>query len=131
MIIPTEAQEQQKLVKWLRLKKIFHFAPINENQGSFTNRKVAMIQEAKAKSMGKIKGTSDLVVMLPNKILFIELKRAKRKLKSGKYSTSHTKTSPEQLEFLQTVVDDFDYADAFVCYGFEEAREFIEKNLTN
>ena len=125
----TETQEQQKLVQWLKLKKLFHFAPINENQGSFTNRRVAVIQAVKAKSMGKAKGISDIIVMLPNKILFIELKRAKKILKSGKLSTSHTKVSEEQKEFLQHIVDNFAYADAMVCYGFDEAREFIECHL--
>ena len=126
---PTETIEQKKLVQWLRLKKIFHFAPTNENQGSFTNRLVAIRVEAKAKSMGKINGVSDLIVMLPNKILFIELKRAKKTLKSGKLSTSHTTVSDEQREFLQTIVDNFEYADGFICYGAEEAIEFIKNSL--
>ena len=122
---PTEREEQMVLIDWLRYNNIFHFAPMNENQGSFTNRKVAMIQEAKAKRMGKIKGTSDLIVMLPNKILFIELKRSAKVLKNGKQSVTHTKVSDEQKSFLKTV-NGFEYAEGVVAYGAREAIEFIE-----
>ena len=125
---PIEAIEQQKFIKWLRLKKIFHFAPTNENQSSFTNRTVALRVAAKAKSMGKVRGVSDVVVMLPSKILFIELKRARKTLKSGKLSTSHTKVSDEKKEFLSTVTDSFDYADGKVCYGAVEAIEYVESH---
>ena len=125
---PTESIEQQKLIQWLRLKKIFHFSPNNENQSSFTNRTVAIRVEAKAKSMGKIKGASDLIVMLPNKILFIELKRAKKTLKSGKLSISHTKVSDEQKSFMKRV-NEFDYADAYIAYGANEAMQIIQNNM--
>lgn len=115
----TEEQEQKKLVQWLKLKKIFHFAPMNENKQSFTNPKVAMMIEAKAKSMGKVKGVSDLVVMLPSSILFIELKRAKKSL---------TKVSYSQNVFLSKI-GQFCYAKGHVCYGANEAIEIIEKEM--
>ena len=126
--MPTEAQEQQKLVYWLRIKHIPHFAPTNENNTYKQDRKYAMIAEAKAKATGKLKGVSDLVVMLPKKILFIEMKRRKKKLKNGDYSISHTKVSKEQYEFL-TTVNRYGYAEGRVCYGFEEARGFILENM--
>ena len=117
----TEEQEQKKLVQWLKLKKIFHFAPMNENKQSFTNPKVAMMIEAKAKSMGKVKGVSDLVVMLPSSILFIELKRAKKRL---------TKVSDSQNVFLSKI-GQFCYAKGHVCYGANEAIEIIEKEMND
>jgi len=124
---PSETVEQQKLVQWLRLKKIFHFAPMNENKQSFSNRTVAFQIEAKSKSMGKMKGVSDVIVMLPNKILFIELKRARKRLKSGKLSISHTNVSDEQKRFLNTINEEFNkYSVAFVCYGAREAIEVVE-----
>lgn len=115
----TEEQEQKKLVQWLKLKKIFHFAPMNENKQSFTNPKVAMMIEAKAKSMGKLKGVSDLVVMLPSSILFIELKRAKKSL---------SKVSDSQNTFLSKIRQ-FCYAKGHICYGASEAIEIIEKEI--
>ena len=129
---PSETVEQQKLVQYLRFKKIFHFAPMNENKQSFSNRTVALKLEAKAKSMGKMKGVSDVIVMLPNKILFIELKRARKRLKSGKLSVSHTKVSDEEKSFLNTINGEFcKYASAYVCYGAKEAIEVIEDYMEN
>ena len=81
------------------------------------------------KSEGLVVGTSDIIVMLPSKILFIELKRAKKVLKSGKLSTSNTSVSEQQKEFLQHIIDNFNYADGLICYGFGEAKEFIECHL--
>ena len=127
---PLEEVEQQKLVQWLRLKNIFHFAPMNENKQSFSNRKAAFKIEAKSKSMGKINGVSDLIVMLPNKILFIELKRARKRLKSGKLSSTLSKVSDEQKSFLNTINEEFyKYSSAVVCYGAREAIEIVEEYI--
>ena len=124
----TEYEEQCNLVEWLRLKKIFHFAPTNENNSHKQNRKFAMIAEMKAKKSGKVKGTSDIFIMLPNKLLVIEMKRSKRKLRNGNLSVSHTNTSKEQLLFIERA-NTYDYVNATVCYGYMEAIEFIEKEL--
>ena len=70
--------------------------------------------EAKAKSMGKIKGTSDLIVLLESKILFIELKRLKGSV-----------TSKEQKAFIEKV-NLYPYAVGKICKGAVEAIEFIE-----
>lgn len=126
--IPTEAEEQKALVEWLRLKRIFHFSPMNENNSHKQNRKYAMIAEQKAKSMGKVKGASDIVVFLPDEILFIELKRRKKVLRGGGLSISHTKVSKEQYDFM-TKVNKYEYADATICYGWIEAKTLIENKL--
>lgn len=127
-IIPSERVEQEKLVQWLRLKKIFHYATTNENNTYKQDRKYAMIAEQKAKAQGKLKGVSDITVLLPNKILFIELKRKGKLLKNGTVSHSNSKVSDAQLDFLNKV-NSFDYADGKVCYGFEDAKSFIESYL--
>ena len=116
----VETKEQQALVQWLRLKNIFHFAPINENQHSKLNPKVAMLLELRAKSMGKVSGTSDIVVMLPHKILFIELKRQEK---------SKAKVSDSQKAFMENV-NKYGYAKAIVCYGAKEAIQTIERELS-
>ena len=126
--IPTEADEQKALVQWLNIKHIMHFAPIMENNHSKLNRQFAVRNEAKAKAMGKKPGVSDIIVMLDNKILFIELKRKKKILKSGKESTSHTNISEAQKEFIENV-NKYNYALGKVCYGWEEAKEFILKEM--
>lgn len=126
-IIP-EAIEQQKLIQWLRLKKIFHYATTNENNSYKQDRKYAMIAEQKAKAQGKLKGVVDITVLLPNKILFIELKKQGKKLKNGNISYSNSKVSDEQIAFLEKV-NSFDYAEGRVCYGFEAAKKFIEESI--
>jgi len=123
--LPTEAEEQKALVQWLNIKHILHFAPINENNHSKLNRQFSIRNEAKAKAMGKVAGVCDMVVFLEEKILFIELKRKKKLLKNGTYSTSHTSTSESQKKFIGNA-NRFDYVESKVCYGWEEAKEFIE-----
>ena len=127
---PSETIEQQRVVQYLRIKKIPHFAPNAENQSSSLNRTVAIKVEVKAKSMGKSKGFPDLQILKANKYyhgLFIEMKRRAKKLKSGKLSISHTKTSIEQLEWIDRLNNEGYYA--IVCYGAIEAIEVIENYM--
>ena len=124
----TEAQEQEKLIRWLQIKKIFHWANVQENQGSFLNRKVAMIQAVKAKKMGKMRGLPDVTVMLPDKMLFIEMKRAPKILMSGKKSMAGINVSDHQKEFIKRLAA-FDYCESRICYGFKEAQDFIQNNI--
>ena len=114
----TESIEQQKLHQWCKIKRLTSFSVPN---GGTRNKAEAV----NLRKEGVVAGISDYVVMLPNKILFIEMKRQKKLLKNGTYSISHTKLSPEQVKFLDTV-NNFNYAIGTVCYGFEEAKSFIE-----
>ena len=127
-VIPLEIDEQKKLVKWLQIKKIFFYSNVSENNTYKQDRKYAMIAEQKAKSQGKLKGVSDITVLLPNKILFIELKKQGKVLKNGNISHSNSKVSDEQIAFLEKV-NSFDYAIGKVCYGFDAAKNFIEENV--
>lgn len=126
-VIPLEIDEQKKLVNWMKTKKIFFYSNVSENNTYKQDRKYAMIAEQKAKSQGKLKGVSDITVLLPNKILFIELKKQGKKLKNGNISHSNSKVSDEQIAFLEKV-NSFDYAIGKVCYGFDDAKKFIEEN---
>ena len=129
-----EELEQRALVQWLKLKNIPHFSVPNENLFTTLLRKylpknlmhLIFTIEKKLKDMGKVKGTSDIFVFLPNNLIVIELKRVPKKLKSGKLSYTNSKTSQEQLDFI-AMVNGFDYAKAKVCYGYIEAIEFIEE----
>ena len=125
--LPTESIEQQKLIQWLKVKKIFHFAVPNGSVLKGTPLQRAK-QMQRLKNEGLLVGVSDIVVMLPNKILFIELKRARKTLTSGKLSISHTKVSGEQKSFMKRV-NEFDYADAYIAYGANEAMQIIQNNL--
>ena len=120
-IIPKESEEQKTLVQWLIVKKILFFAVPN---GGSRHK----LEAINLKKQGVIAGVSDIVVFLPDKILFIEMKRRKKVLKNGHLSITHTKVSKEQYGFL-TRAGKFDYTETAICYGFKEAKAFIEKNL--
>ena len=128
MTIPSEHTEQTTLVQWLKIKKIDYFAVPNAQALSSLNKMMAIRVMQKLKAEGLVDGTSDIVVFSKSKILFIEMKRRPKKLKSGKYSISHTKLSESQEKFLD-MVGKYDYAVSTVCYGFEEARKFIEQYI--
>lgn len=128
-----ESAEQQKCVEYLTIlekqkKIITFFAPMNENILSFLDRYQAIKVENKAKTMGKKKGVSDLVVILKNKILFIELKRAGKKLKNGKISYAGIKVSENQKSFLENIKKS-NVCDGFVAYGFDDFYKKIKSYL--
>jgi len=117
----SERDEQISLHQWCKLKKLNSFSVPN---GGSRHR----LEAINLKREGATAGVSDYVVLLKDKILFIEMKRRPKKLVSGKMSVSHTKTSVEQLKFLDELKNT-SYAIGKVCYGFAEAKEFIEDNL--
>jgi hypothetical protein len=67
---------------------------------------------------------------LKDKVLFIEMKRPPRVLKSGKLSYSGISISDKQKEFIECVRGS-KVCKAKVCYGFNEAREFVDDELEN
>jgi len=122
--LPTESQEQQELVNWLKKNNYFYFATNNENNQSFSNRLVAMKIEQKSKAMGKIKGTPDLCVFTENTIVFIELKRQRPILKSGKLGKATNDATTEQMQFIAKV-NDYKYAYGFVAWGCDESIKIL------
>lgn len=111
-----ESEEQKAFAQWLLFMNIAHTAVTNEQQMSSQNKKMAMIQGAKAKAMGKAKGFPDMIVILEEKCLFVELKR-----------TKGSTTSKEQLVWIDTLNNLGHHAK--VCKGAKEAIEFVEKYL--
>ena len=124
--LPKEDTEQKELVQYLKKNGYFFFAINNENNQSFSNRKHAIIIETKARAMGKLKGVPDLCIFLKDTILFIELKRQRPILKSGKLGTPTNKPNKEQLDFIDKS-SDYSYCHAVVAYGCDEAIEVIKK----
>lgn len=128
-----EELEQKKAVNYLKIlerqgKIIAFFAPMNENLMSGSNREKAMKIENKAKAMGKRSGVSDLVIILKDKVIFVELKRSGKKLKSGKISYAGIKVNENQKKFLKTIKMSA-ACDSFVAYGFNEFKEKLDKIL--
>ena len=128
MIRPKEDEEQKAVVEWLRVKRIKHYANVSENQGSFLNKRITMQIQSKAKKMGAIRGVPDLTIFLPDKILYIEMKRKMKILKSGKFSNADSKPSLDQLAFMEWA-SKLPYVLVEVGYGAEDAIKKILKNL--
>ena len=109
-MIPTEHQEQVAFCQWLDYKKLHYFAiPNGSNKSKAAQRAF--------KAEGLKSGVPDMVCLLPNKIIFVEMKRRK----GGT-------VSPEQKEWNK-ILNGFEYAEAHICKGFEEARAVIEQHL--
>ena len=126
---PTEDQEQEAFVQWLRLKGYAHFRVPNE---TYTK---SWSQKAKNKKLGVSSGVPDLFVAVPfppphliiahkdrddevrNKTLVaIEMKRKKGGV-----------TSENQKKWIKTLNEAG--IQAVVCKGCDEAIEFI-KSIT-
>jgi hypothetical protein len=118
----NEHQEQVLVCEYLDLKKQKYTAIVNS---FFGNKNFGMI--AKFKREGWRKGLPDLFIILKkgnnSQAIFIEMKTKKMKPKrSGKGGVSD-----EQREWIDAL-NETDIK-AFVCYGFEEAKEVIDNQL--
>jgi hypothetical protein len=117
--IPLEKDEQKQFIKYLRKKRLIYASISNENILSYLNRTVAARVMKELKEMGLQPAFPDLMVMLPTKMVFVEMKRIKR-----------SRTSDEQ-KIWNIVLDALPYASAYICKGSSKAIEVIEKELKN
>ena len=124
LLLPKEDEEQKELVKYLKEKNYFFYATNNENNTFKQNRKYSMIAEQKAKANGKLKGVSDMTIFTSDTIVFLELKRQRPILKSGKLGTPVNKPSEEQSNFIANV-NEFHYAYGCVAYGCDDAIRIL------
>lgn len=108
--IPLEDKEMQALHDYLTLHKIPHTHVANERMASVAYKK-------KLASMGVSKGFPDMLIFLPDVLVAVELKRSKKSL---------SKVSDEQEDWIETL-NMYEYARAKVCYGADEAIEFIKE----
>lgn len=119
MKVPLEDAEQYEYIKWLESNKIIYFAVPNIVKTAATLktkiRKIRFWQQRKRE--GVKKGVPDLVVFLPNKMLFVEMKRQKG-----------SSTSPEQKEWSNTI-NKYKYAKSVICKGTAEAISRTEEAI--
>jgi len=106
--ILTEYQEQCLLVQYLEAKKI-KFSKIA--QETFTRD---WGTKMKNKLSGLRPGLPDMLIILPKKLLFIEMKR-----------TKGGSVKPDQKEWIEEL-NKIDNVYAFVAKGYEEAKKIIE-----
>lgn len=123
MLKRLEKEEQKAFVKYLALNKnvITFFAPMNENLTSFLDRKQIIFYEKFAKSMGKLNGVSDIVVVLKQKVVFVELKRSDK---------TKAKISTSQEIFLDKI-NKSNVCAGFIGYGVKDAIEKLELIIKN
>ena len=117
-VVPLEAEEQKVLVEWMEYKKIKFSAIPNSTYTKSWN------QKRKNKEQGLRKGLPDLLVCLNDKqsksgaiLLFVEMKRIK-----GSSAT------PEQKEWIRSL-NEINNVECMICYGADEAIDFISRFL--
>ena len=120
--IPSEAQEQRALVKWMSLHPVLRdFFCKNNNEGKRTEA-----QTWQLKLLGLRPGVSDLFIPFPTKTyhgLWLEIKRDMGYPPSAR----KTQTWLQQEEWIERMKS-VGYAGYF-CYGHEDGREIINRYL--
>jgi len=108
--IPTEAEEQKIVIEYLELKG-YKFTAI-PNSTYTTSWK----QKRHNTDMGLRSGLPDLFIILPNHILFLEMKRIKK-----------STVSKEQEEWIKAINGlKLKNISASVAYGADQAIQIIE-----
>ena len=124
---PTESEEQIAVMEFLakleEANRLFIVAFAIPNGGSRN-----MLEAKKMKREGVLKGVSDLCIILKERVLFVEMKRRPKILKSDKESFADIKPSKEQLEFLVKVTENKNI-DGMVCYGADDFKIKFEEYL--
>lgn len=111
--VPTEAQEADVLVAYLRRRSIpFTHIP-NETGHTMEARRRAV----RMKRQGVSRGFPDYIVVLRKRVIAIELKRQRG-----------SKTSPEQTAWVETLNDSG--MPTAICRGAVQAIAFIEEQET-
>lgn len=119
--VPLEEDEAVLVSNWLKLKKIPHtHIPLEGKMKVQYMKKLA--------AMGCSKGFPDYIIFTPTKQLFVELKRRRKIKLNGQLGASPSTVSDEQKEWIETI-NCYSYADARVCYGFNEVQEFIKEYI--
>ncbi len=119
MKIPSESYESEMLANWLDIYKYRFSAIRNESD------KQSWFMWKKRYKQWVRKWIPDYCILLKNKqLLFIELKRQKKVLKTGKLWASPSKISPEQLEWVKEL-NEIPNINAENCYWAKEAIELI------
>lgn len=113
--LATEYDECKTLVEYLDLRQRMGTVCLYTHIPSETFTKSWAVKR-KNKIMGVRKGFPDYVIITPQKngVYFIEMKRTKK---------SHV--SPEQSDWIELLKHNG--LKAKVCYGFDDAKEFLEK----
>ena len=123
MNIPKEDHEAEKLANYLRFSEISFSHIANERNSSIKHG-------AKLKRMGVSAGFPDYMIIVKTShgfcTVFIELKRQRKRLKNGTLGASPSKVSEEQQSWIHKL-NLCEMTEAKICYGADEAIEYIEE----
>ena len=111
--VPLEWRELETLKNYLQLARI-RFTHIPNDTYTTSGVRKRMNQR-----VGVSKGFPDFMIFLDDCILFIEMKRVDRRL---------SRVTPQQREWID-YLNTLPYCYARVCYGFDEARQFINEKM--
>jgi len=112
-----ESKIQQAIVRYLRLNNIFVFAVGN---GGKRNKVEASIMNGE----GVLAGVSDLIILLPKRAIFIEIKKEEIIYKQGKKTIKKTYQNKNQKIFESNVNKlGFEY---YVWRSIDDAVEFVK-----
>lgn len=109
-IILSEEQEQIVFIQYLELMNIKYSAIAHS---TFTT---SWAQKNKNKRMGLKKGVPDILILLKNKIVFVEMKRIRGGI-----------VSKEQQEWINAINNIADNIEAKICKGADEAINYIKQ----
>jgi len=119
----TEYDECVAFAEWCNIKRIkFSHIP-NETYTKSWN------QKRRNKRQGVSRGFPDYCIIVNGTMLFIEMKRPKKRLKNGTFSASNSKVSPEQETWLDEINTVEGNIHGCVCYGCDEAVEVVLRYL--
>ncbi len=110
---PTESQEGDTLVAYLRLRGIKFTHVANETGGTLEAKRRAI----RVKRQGVSKGFPDYVCIVGDNLIMIELKRVRG-----------SATSPEQKDWI-AALNQVTNVHAFICKGASVAIDIIEDCL--
>ena len=103
-----ESKFQEAVIQALRYNKIFHFSVPN-------GAKLKITQANKIKREGMMSGVSDLIILLPKRAIFVEIKNP-----NGK-----GRQSPTQKEFEAKIKElGFEYC---IWDKWEQVEQFIKE----
>ena len=123
-MIPTEEQEGKELARLLDLNWYLYTHIANE---IWIAGRVGMLVNRKKKIQGLKKWVPDYMIILKNWwLLFIELKRQRKILKSWKLWASPSVISEEQKKWIEAL-NKINNVEAYICFWALEAWEKVKE----
>jgi len=113
---PSEYTEQCNFVKWLTEQGYKFSAIPNSTRTTWSECN-------KNTATGVRAGLPDMVIIVGDRLVWVEMKKIDRKSKTGKGMGGVSEVQQEWIDALNKCNN----CQAFVCYGFEEAKSVIEK----